>query len=67
MNEFRILILAIPQFNEDQKLDKFFAGLKPQVWIDNLKSVPDNLDAEPHFAIRVTSALFETVLSTSEP
>lgn len=58
LNEFRNLVLTIPDMNDGEKLDKFCAGLKPHVRLEVLKAGPANIDAAARIALNVDSALF---------
>ena len=58
LNEFRNLVLTIPDMNDGEKLDKFCAGLKPQVRLEVLKAGPGSVDDAARIALNVDSALF---------
>ena len=58
LNEFRNLVLNIPNMTEDEKLDKFCAGLKPEIRLEVLKSGPVTVDNAARIALNVDSALF---------
>jgi len=60
LNEFRNTVISIPGISEDEKLDKFVAGLKPEVMIDVKKSRPADLETAAKIALTVDSALFST-------
>ena len=60
LNEFRNVVISIPGISEDEKLDKFVAGLKPEVMIDVKKSRPADLESAAQIALTVDSALFST-------
>ena len=60
LNEFRNTVISIPGISEDEKLDKFVAGLKPEVMIDVRKSRPADLESAAQTALTVDSALFST-------
>lgn len=58
LNEFRNLVLTITDINEGEKLDKFCAGLKPNVRLEVLKSGPSTIDEAARIALNVDSALY---------
>ena len=58
LNEFRNLVLTIPDMSDGEKLDKFCAGLKPIVRLEVLKAGPANVDAAARIALNVDSAMF---------
>lgn len=65
LNEFRNLVITIPNINEDEKLDKFCAGLKPMIRLEVLKSGPENVDQAARVALNVDSAIFGVGQSSS--
>lgn len=58
LNEFRNIVLTISSIGEDEKLDKFVSGLKPQIRIEVLKSNPQSLDEACNIALNVDSAIY---------
>ena len=58
LTEFRNTVLAIPRISDDEKLDRFCSGLKPQVKLEVLKSNPATVDDAARIALSVDSALF---------
>lgn len=56
--EFRNVSLMIPNMTEDEKVDKFCVGLKPQVRLEVLKSGVQTLDEAAKIALNVDSALY---------
>lgn len=57
LNQFRNIIIAIPGMNEGEKLDRFCAGLKPQVRLEVLKANPETLNEASQIALNVDNAL----------
>ena len=60
LNDFRNVIITIPGISEDEKLDRFVAGLKPNVMLDVRKSRPNTLENAAQVALSVDSALLST-------
>ena len=58
LNEFRNIVISIPGISNDEKLDKFVSGLKPEVLLEVRKNRPDNLEAAAQIALTIDSALF---------
>jgi len=58
LNEFRNIVIGIPGMNEDEKLDRFCAGLKPHVRLEVLKSNPSDLQSATQIALNVDNAIF---------
>jgi len=44
--------------NEDEKVDKFSSGLKPQVRLEVMKAGPNDLSTAAQIALNVDSAIF---------
>ena len=58
LTEFRNLTLAITEMNEEEKVDRFVQGLKPQVRLEVLKSNARTMNDASRIALNVDSALF---------
>lgn len=58
LNEFRNTVLGIPGISQDEMLDRFCSGLKPQVKLEVLKSNPQNIEDASRIALSVDSALY---------
>jgi len=58
LNIFRNITISIPNMSEDEKLDKFCAGLKPNIRLEVLKAGPSNMDDASRIALNVDSALY---------
>lgn len=58
LTEFRNTLLAMPVITEDEKLDDFCSGVKPQVKLKVLKSDPTTFEQATQIALNVDSALF---------
>lgn len=56
---FRNIVITFPRIIGDEKLNKFWEGLKLQVRIRVLKLCPDNLNSATKIAINVDNALLE--------
>lgn len=57
LNIFRNIVIAIPDMNEGEKLDRFCAGLKPQVRLEVLKANPESVANASQVALNVDNAL----------
>lgn len=57
LSMFRNIVIAIPGMSEDEKLDRFCAGLKPQVRLEVLKGNPETLNDASTIALNVDNAL----------
>lgn len=51
-------MIAIPNINEGEKLDKICAALKPQARLEELKSGPENVDQAARIVLNVDGAIF---------
>ena len=58
LTEVRNTVLSIPGNTEDEKLDRFCSGLKPQVKLEVLKSNPTSFDQAAQVTLSFDSALF---------
>ena len=58
LTTFRNLVIGIPGMNEEEKLDRFCAGLKNEVKIEVLKANPADLNAASTIALNVDNAIF---------
>ena len=58
LTELRNTVLAILGISDDEKLDRFCSGLKPQVKLEVLKSNPATVDDAARISLSVDSALF---------
>jgi hypothetical protein len=58
LNEFRNTVITIPGISEDEKLDKFVSGLKPEVHLEVRKSRPADFESAAQVALTIDSALF---------
>jgi len=58
LNEFRNIVMVIPGISDDEKLDKFVSGLKPEVILDVRKSRPADFESAAQIALTIDSALF---------
>jgi len=56
--EFRNVSLMIPNMTEDEKVDRFCVGLKPQIRLEVLKSGVQTLEQAARIALNVDSALY---------
>lgn len=56
--EFRNTVILIPNMTEDEKIDRFCVGLKPQIRLEVLKSGVQKFDEVTRIALNVDSALF---------
>ena len=57
LNLFRNIVIAIPGMSEGEKLDRFCAGLKPQVRLEVLMGNPETLCDASKIALNVDNAL----------
>ena len=62
LNEFRNTVMVIPRISEDEKLDKFVSGLKPDVHLEVRKSRPADFESAAQVALTIDSALFSSVM-----
>ena len=60
LNEFRNTVMVIPRISEDEKLDKFVSGLKPEVHLEVRKSRPADFETAAQVALTIDSALFSS-------
>lgn len=60
LNEFRNTVMMIPGISEDEKIDKFVSGLKPEVHLEVRKSRPADFESAAQVALTIDSALFST-------
>ena len=60
LNLFRNIVIGIPNISEDEKLDKFCAGLKTEIRLEVLKAGPSNMDDASRIALNVDSAMYGT-------
>lgn len=60
LNLFRNIVISIPNITEDEKLDKFCSGLKPEIKLEVLKAGPISMDAAARIALNVDSAMYST-------
>ena len=58
LNEFRNIVISIPGISNDEKLDKFVSGLKPEVLLEVRKNRPADFENAAQIALTVDSALF---------
>ena len=58
LNEFRSIVLKLPQMSEEDKWDKFLNGLKYPIRLEVLKSGAASLDGAATVALNVDSAMF---------
>lgn len=58
LDEFRNIVIGIPGISEDEKLDKFCAGLKPAVRLEVLKAGPSTVDGAACIALNVDNAMY---------
>lgn len=58
LTEFRNLIIAIPGMAEEEKMDRFSAGLKPQVRLEVKKVGQVDFNTASQLALNVYSAIF---------
>ena len=56
--EFRNVILAIPQMTEDEKVDRFCQGLKPQIRLEVMKAGARTMNDASRIALNVDAALY---------
>ena len=58
LTEVQNIVLSIPGITENEKLDRFCSGLKPQVKLEVVKSNPTSFDQAAQVALSVDSAFF---------
>ena len=58
LSDFRNIALTIPGMNEEEKVDRFCQGLKPQVRLEVMKSGARTMNDASRIALNVDSALF---------
>ena len=58
VTEFRNIALTIPGITEEEQLDRFCEGLKPQIKLEVLKSNTTTLSDAVRVALNVDSALY---------
>lgn len=58
--ESRNTVLSIPNISEEEKLDRFVAGLKQHIRLEVLKSSSINLESASTITIHVNSAIYGT-------
>ena len=56
--EFRNTILAIPNMTEDEKVDRFCQGLKPQIRLEVMKAGAQTMNDASRVALNVDAALY---------
>ena len=56
--EFRNVILTIPHMTEDEKVDRFCQGLKPQIRLEVMKAGARTMNDASRIALNVDAALF---------
>lgn len=56
INEFRNTVIFVPSISEDEKIEKFWSGLKPMVWLEVLESGPWNVENSAGTALNFESA-----------
>lgn len=61
---FRNTVIGIPGISEDEKLDKFCAGLNPHIRVEVMKSGSDNLENAARIVLNMDSAYAGTGLFT---
>ena len=62
LNEFRNVVMIIPRISEDEKLDKFVSGLKPDVHFEVRKSRPADFESAAQVALTIDSAISSSKL-----
>ena len=58
LNDFRNIVISIPGISNDEKLDKFVSGLKPEVLLEVKKNRPADFESAAQIALTIDSALF---------
>ena len=56
--EFRNIILTIPHMTEDEKVDRFCQGLKPQIRLEVMKAGARTMNDASRIALNVDAALY---------
>lgn len=64
-NDFRNIFIATLSIVEEERLDKFCAGLKPQIRLEALKAGPEEMDTTARNSPNVDSAIHEAGMFTS--
>lgn len=66
--EFRNTVLAIPNMTEDEKVDRFCQGLKPQIRLEVMKAGARTMNDASRVALNVDAALYGAgIFSFSQP
>jgi len=65
--EFRNIVLAIPLMTEDEKVDRFCQGLKPQIRLEVMKAGAQTMNDASRVALNVDAALYGAGLFSPMP